>query len=47
MQPSIGVCLYVCLPLARKFDLVHVHSFDKLVPYLKLLYPRTHCKTLR
>jgi len=28
-----------CLLLARKFDLVHVHSFDKLVPYLKLLYP--------
>jgi len=28
-----------CLLLARKFDLIHVHSFDKLVPYLKLLYP--------
>lgn len=28
-----------CLLLARKFDIVHVHSFDKLVPYLKLLYP--------
>lgn len=28
-----------CLMLARKFDIIHVHSFDKLIPYLKLLYP--------
>jgi len=28
-----------CLLLARKFDIVHIHSLDKLVPYLKLLYP--------
>ena len=29
-----------CLWLARKFDVVHVHGFDKLVPFLKFLYPR-------
>lgn len=29
-----------CLWLARKFDIVHVHSFDRLVPFLKLLYPK-------
>ena len=28
-----------CLWLARKFDVVHVHSFDKLVPFLKFFYP--------
>jgi hypothetical protein len=28
-----------CLWLARKYDIVHVHSFDKIVPFLKLLYP--------
>ena len=27
-----------CLWLARKFDIVHVHDFDKLVPWLKCLY---------
>jgi len=27
-----------CLWLARKFDIVHVHDFDKLVPLLKLFY---------
>lgn len=27
-----------CLWLARKFDIIHVHSFDRLVPFLKLLY---------
>ena len=27
-----------CLWFARKFDIVHVHDFDKLVPLLKLLY---------
>jgi len=25
---------------ARKFDIVHLHFFDKFVPYLKLLYPK-------
>jgi len=29
-----------CLLLARKFDILHVHSFDKIVPFLKLFYPR-------
>jgi len=29
-----------CLLLARKFDIIHVHSFDKLVPLLKFLYPK-------
>ncbi|MFB0569267.1 MAG: glycosyltransferase, partial [Nitrososphaeria archaeon] len=24
---------------ARKFDVIHVHSVDRIVPYLKLLYP--------
>ena len=26
--------------LARRFDLVHVHSLDRIVPLLKLIYPR-------
>jgi hypothetical protein len=29
-----------CLWLARKFDIVHVHSFDKLILFLKFLYPK-------
>ena len=29
-----------CLWLARRFDIVHVHYFDKVVPFLKFLYPR-------
>ncbi|MBS7612499.1 hypothetical protein KEJ27_09945 [Candidatus Bathyarchaeota archaeon] len=28
-----------CLLLSRKFDIVHIHAFDRFVPYLKLLYP--------
>jgi glycosyltransferase involved in cell wall biosynthesis len=28
-----------CLLLARRFDIIHVHSLDKLVPFLKILYP--------
>jgi len=28
-----------CLLTARKYDIVHVHYFDKILPYLKLLYP--------
>ncbi|MEM2570083.1 MAG: hypothetical protein QXT67_09145 [Candidatus Bathyarchaeia archaeon] len=28
-----------CLILARKFDIIHIHSIDKLIPYLKFLYP--------
>jgi len=28
-----------CLWLARTFDIVHVHYFDKIVPFLKFLYP--------
>lgn len=27
-----------CLWLARKFDVIHVHDFDKIVPWLKRLY---------
>ncbi len=26
--------------MARKFDIIHVHTFDKIVPLLKMLYPR-------
>lgn len=29
-----------CLLIARKFNIVHIHYFDKIIPYLKLLYPR-------
>jgi glycosyltransferase involved in cell wall biosynthesis len=29
-----------CLLLAKKFDILHIHSLDKLVPILKLLYPK-------
>jgi len=29
-----------CLWLARKFDIIHVHALDKIVPFLKILYPR-------
>ena len=29
-----------CLLKARKFDVVHVHYFDKIVPFLKFLYPK-------
>jgi len=29
-----------CLLLARRFDIIHIHSLDKLVPLLKLLYPK-------
>jgi hypothetical protein len=29
-----------CLLIARKFDIVHIHYFDKIIPYLKLLYPK-------
>jgi glycosyltransferase involved in cell wall biosynthesis len=29
-----------CLLKARKFDIIHVHYFDKIIPYLRLLYPR-------
>jgi len=25
---------------ARKYDLIHVHAFDRIVPLLKLLYPK-------
>jgi len=28
-----------CLLKARRFDIVHVHSLDKIVPLLKMLYP--------
>ncbi|NQU85219.1 MAG: hypothetical protein HQ541_05615 [Mariniphaga sp.] len=27
------------LILARRYDILHVHAFDKIVPYLKLIYP--------
>jgi glycosyltransferase involved in cell wall biosynthesis len=29
-----------CLLLARKFDVVHIHTFDKLIPFLKVIYPK-------
>jgi hypothetical protein len=29
-----------CLLLARRFDIVHVHYFDKLIPFLKSFYPK-------
>lgn len=28
-----------CLLEARKYDVIHVHTIDELVPFLKLLYP--------
>ena len=31
---------FKCLLLATKFDIVHVHSFDKLIPFLKFIYPK-------
>lgn len=27
------------LMMGRKYDIIHVHAFDKIVPYLKLIYP--------
>lgn len=27
------------LMMARKYDIIHIHAFDKIVPYLKLIYP--------
>ena len=27
------------LLMARNYDIIHVHAFDKIVPYLKLIYP--------
>jgi len=32
------VFAFKCFLLARKFDIVHVHDFDKIVPLLKLFY---------
>lgn len=29
-----------CLLRARRFDIVHVHYFDKIIPFLKFLYPK-------
>ena len=29
-----------CLIEARKYDIIHVHSLEKIVPFLKLIYPR-------
>jgi len=29
-----------CLLKVRKFDIVHIHSFDKIVPLVKLFYPK-------
>jgi hypothetical protein len=29
-----------CLLTARRFDIIHVHYFDRILPYLKLLFPR-------
>lgn len=31
---------FKCLLNARKFDIVHVHYFDKIIQYLKFLYPK-------
>jgi hypothetical protein len=29
----------ICLIKPRKYDIIHVHSYDKIIPFLKLLYP--------
>jgi len=29
-----------CLIEARKYDIIHVHSLEKIVPFLKLIYPK-------
>ena len=38
---DVGARTFVLKALieARKYDLVHVHSLDRIVPYLKTLYP--------
>lgn len=30
----------ICLIKPSKYDVIHVHSYDKIIPFLKLLYPR-------
>jgi len=34
------VFTFRCLLLARKFNIVHVHDFDKIIPWLKHLYSK-------
>jgi len=34
------VFAFKCFLLARKFDIVHVHDFDKIVPWLKRFYSK-------
>lgn len=29
-----------CLLISRKYDILHIHDFDKLLPYLSRLYPK-------
>jgi glycosyltransferase involved in cell wall biosynthesis len=29
-----------CLLIAKRFDIIHIHYFDKIIPLLKLLYPK-------
>lgn len=36
---SVKMFALKCILLARKFDIIHIHSFDELIPYLKILYP--------
>lgn len=31
--------LFVCLTKPRKFDIIHIHSYDGVLPILKLIYP--------
>ncbi|MCW3989881.1 MAG: hypothetical protein NWE88_07405 [Candidatus Bathyarchaeota archaeon] len=38
---NLGAKLFTlkALLMARNYDIIHVHAFDKIVPYLKLIYP--------
>lgn len=39
---KLGAKLFTlkALLMARNYDIIHVHAFDKMIPYLKLIYPR-------
>lgn len=37
---SPKVFAFKTLMMARKYDIIHVHSFDKIIPYLKKIYRR-------
>ncbi|HEV8405030.1 MAG TPA: hypothetical protein VGQ13_03895 [Nitrososphaera sp.] len=39
---DVGPKMFVAKALlySRKFDIIHVHALDKIVPWIKLIYPR-------